>query len=66
MTGGNTQVAGFDNRITNELRMLSAVGTEINVVKAYDASIDAWRGGAKLATELFNGSNLEEYCISKS
>jgi len=59
LTGGNTQVAGFDTRITNELRMLNAVGTEINVVKAYDASIDAWRGGAKLASELFNGSSIE-------
>lgn len=36
LTGGNTLVEGFDTRISNELRMLNPVRSEINVIKAYD------------------------------
>lgn len=49
LTGGNTLVKGFDQRIEQELRMLNQVGTKINVVKAYDARLDSWRGGALFA-----------------
>ena len=49
LTGGNTVVRGFDERIKSELTMLNPVGMPINVVKSYDAHLDSWRGGALLA-----------------
>ena len=55
LTGGNTKVPGFDKRIEAELRMINKVGTPINVVKSYDAQMDAWRGGAWLARNNFSG-----------
>jgi len=66
LTGGNTLVSGFDKRIESELRMLSPVGTPINVVRAYDAQLDAWKGGAKLAQNYFKGSTLGNFTISKA
>ena len=54
VTGGNTLVNGFDHRIKCELQMLNQTGTQINVVRALDAQIDAWRGGALLAQSYFN------------
>ena len=38
----------------------------INVVKAYDAHLDAWKGGTLLARNHFKGSELKEYSISKA
>ena len=49
LTGGNTVIKGFEERIKSELTMLNPVGMPINVVKSYDAHLDAWRGGALLA-----------------
>lgn len=47
--------------------MLNDVNSKINVVKAYDAQLDAWKGGAKLAKEKFNSrENLEQFCISRA
>ena len=66
LTGGNTKVEGFDKRIESELRMMNSVGTNINVVRAYDAQLDAWRGAMCLARNYFNGNNLQEFCISKA
>ena len=37
LTGGQTNIPGFDRRIEAELRMINRVGTPINVVKSYDA-----------------------------
>ena len=67
LTGGNTKATGFDKRIESELRMLNRVGTPINVVRAYDAQLDAWRGGAWLTKKYFNSKHgLEEVCISRA
>ena len=41
-----------------ELRMINRVGTPINVVKAFDPELDAWKGGAWLANNNFNGKGL--------
>jgi actin-related protein len=45
--------------------MLNPVGTTINVVKALDAQLDAWRGGALLAQKYFNKQSLHDYCFTK-
>lgn len=58
MTGGHTKIPGFDKRIEAELRMLNRVGTPINVVKAYDPQLDAWKGGAWLARTYFHGKGI--------
>ncbi len=46
LAGGNTLVKNFDERIKRELTMNYPVGTKINVVRALDAELDAWRGAA--------------------
>ena len=53
LTGGNTLVPNFDNRIRQELRMLHPPEMPINVVKSFDAMLDAWKGGALLARSCF-------------
>ena len=53
LTGGNTLVPNFDNRIRQELRMLNPPEMPINVVKSFDAMLDAWKGGALLARSCF-------------
>ena len=66
LTGGNTIVPGFDKRIEAELRMINKVDTPINVVRAFDPKLDAWRGGAWLASNFFNGQKLQDFSISKA
>ena len=58
LTGGNTLVPNFDNRIKQELRMINPPELPINVVKSHDAMLDAWKGGAMLARESFTGSGI--------
>lgn len=43
-SGGGSLTPGFDDRLTAELTMQCTAGTSINVVRAADARIDAWRG----------------------
>ena len=66
LTGGNSLIQGFDNRVKAELRMLNHPEMNINVVNSYDAMLDAWKGGALLAQERFKGSSLRDYSISKA
>jgi len=66
LTGGNTKVPGFDLRMEAELRMLCEVGTPINVVRAYDHQLDAWRGGKQFAEELMQGSDLGAVTVTKA
>lgn len=46
LSGGNTKVQNFDERIKRELTMNYPVNTQINVVRSFDAELDAWHGGA--------------------
>ena len=66
LTGGNTLVPNFDNRIKQEFRMLNPPEMPINVVRSLDAKLDAWRGGALLARTCFSGNRLKDYSISKA
>ena len=52
LAGGNTLVKGFDARVKRELQMVSPVDQKINVVNAFDARLDAWRGGAEFAASI--------------
>lgn len=49
LTGGNTMFAGFDERLRRELRAVLPVEASINVQKAMDPVLDAWRGAAQWA-----------------
>lgn len=64
LSGGNTLTPNFDLRIKQELRMLTPVGTPINVVRALDAQLDSWKG-ARLFVQSESG-RLQEYSISKA
>ena len=44
--------------------MISTIGTQLNVVKAYDPQLDAWKGGAWVANNYFSGKGLQEFSIS--
>lgn len=46
LTGGNTLLEGFDERVRRELIAASPAGVTLNVRRAKDASLDAWRGAA--------------------
>mmetsp|Transcript_32827 Transcript_32827/g.43275 ORF Transcript_32827/g.43275 Transcript_32827/m.43275 type:complete len:105 (+) Transcript_32827:1253-1567(+) len=59
-------VPDFDTRVKQELRMLNPPEMPINVVKSFDAMLDAWRGGALLAQKCFKGSQLKDFSISKA
>lgn len=66
LTGGNTLVPNFDNRIKQELRMINPPEQTINVVQSLDSMLDAWKGGALLARERFTGAGLQDFSISKA
>lgn len=47
LTGGYSRVLQFDERIKREMTSVLPVGSPVNIVKAYDPQLDAWRGMAK-------------------
>lgn len=49
LTGGNTKISNFDNRIRAEIQMMRPQGAPLNVVKAYDPDLDSWNGGVMFA-----------------
>jgi actin-related protein 5 len=46
LTGGNTMFQGFEERLRQELRAVLPAEQSINVRKAKDSVLDAWRGAA--------------------
>ncbi|OJJ33454.1 hypothetical protein ASPWEDRAFT_622470 [Aspergillus wentii DTO 134E9] len=61
LTGGNTLFQGFDERFRNDFRGLLPVTTELNVRRASDPVLDAWKGAAQWAS----GSELGQLSISR-
>ncbi|KAL8652031.1 MAG: hypothetical protein Q9226_004439 [Calogaya cf. arnoldii] len=49
LTGGNTLFTGFDERLRRELRTVLPIEAPINLRKAKDPILDAWRGAAQWA-----------------
>ncbi|RYN43907.1 Actin-like protein [Alternaria arborescens] len=49
LTGGNTMFQGFEERLRSELRAVLPAEQTINVRKAGDCVLDAWRGAAQWA-----------------
>ena len=46
LTGGSTLFRGFEERLAHELRMVLPTETIVNVRKAADPILDAWKGAA--------------------
>ncbi|KAF2834738.1 actin-like ATPase domain-containing protein [Patellaria atrata CBS 101060] len=49
LTGGNTMLVNFDQRLRGEMVAVMPAGSEIGVRRARDPLLDAWRGAAKWA-----------------
>ncbi|KAL8849313.1 MAG: hypothetical protein Q9221_005723 [Calogaya cf. arnoldii] len=49
LTGGNTLFTGFEERLRRELRTVLPIEAPINLRKAKDPILDAWRGAAQWA-----------------
>jgi actin-related protein 5 len=61
LTGGNTLFKGFDERIRNEFGSYLPVDAHLNVRRASDPVLDAWKGAAQWAS----GSGLKNYSVSR-
>lgn len=49
VTGGNTNVSGFADRVLYDLRHVCPFQSRISVTQANDSSLDAWKGAARWA-----------------
>jgi actin-related protein 5 len=51
LTGGNTMFSGFDTRLRTDLTAYLPMGSPLNVRKAHDPIVDAWKGAAGWAKD---------------
>jgi actin-related protein 5 len=56
LTGGNTKIKYLENRIYNELRTNLNCDIDVNVFKADNPELDAWKGAAAFANDINNKS----------
>ncbi|KAF7732280.1 Nuclear actin-protein involved in chromatin remodeling [Apophysomyces ossiformis] len=61
VTGGFSQLSGFPERVMSSMRSIFPVGTKINVQRAKNPMIDAWRGAAMFAQD----PSYQQYRVSK-
>jgi actin-related protein 5 len=64
VTGGHSQLANFDARLSSSIRSVLPVGSPIRVSRPADARLAAWQGLAQFArTDAFAdaGVTLAEY-----
>lgn len=61
MTGGNTLFQNFDERFRNEFRAFLPLDAELNVRRAKDPVLDAWKGAAQWAS----GADLAKSSITR-
>lgn len=52
MTGGSCLYPGMAERLESGIRMIRPSGTPIQIYKAYDPILDAWRGASVYATAM--------------
>ena len=59
LTGGYSRVPNLDLRLKKELTSVLPVGSPVNLVRAKDAQLDAWRGLAKFTeSEAYNKTKI--------
>ncbi|KAL3481434.1 hypothetical protein BJX99DRAFT_218998 [Aspergillus californicus] len=61
LTGGNTLFRNFDDRFRNDFRAFLPLDAQLNVRRASDPILDAWKGAAQWAS----GSELGKSSISR-
>ena len=61
LTGGNTLFQNFDQRLHNDLRAFLPLESQLNVRRAADPILDAWKGAAQWAS----GSELSKGSVSR-
>ena len=66
ITGGNTFYPFLKERIDNDLRCYLPVGTEINVIKAENPIIDAWKGARLFFNDTYNKDKNNEIKLRDS
>eukprot|EP00897_Mesotaenium_endlicherianum_P003885 jgi/Mesen1/3524/ME000197S02546 len=49
LTGGGSMVSGIEARVREEAQKTRPLGQNIEIVRAYDPSLDAWHGASELA-----------------
>lgn len=62
LTGGNTLFSGFDDRLRQELRAVLPSECSMNVRRAKDPLLDAWRGAAQWSQE----SGFKQHLVTKA
>jgi actin-related protein 5 len=62
LTGGNTLFRGFEERLRDELRAILPNDAPLNVRRARDPVLDAWRGAAGWAAE----ANSRQYFVTRA
>ncbi|XP_010520098.1 PREDICTED: actin-related protein 5 isoform X2 [Tarenaya hassleriana] len=62
MTGGSCLIPGMKERLETGIRMIRPCGSQIQVVRAMDPVLDAWRGASAYASDL----NFLRQCFSKT
>lgn len=59
LTGSHTLFPGMQERIEREIRMIRPVESVVKVRRASDPRLDAWRGAAKWASEVYASGSKE-------
>lgn len=61
LTGGNMSYNHIEERIYNEIRQIAEADIEVNVIKAYNPSLDAWKGAKRFSED----EACREFFVSK-
>ncbi|KAI8340191.1 hypothetical protein BC941DRAFT_349149 [Chlamydoabsidia padenii] len=61
LTGGFTSLPGLPERLLDNIRSIYPVGSMVQVRRAKDPLLDAWKGAAKFALS----SALKQYCVTR-
>ena len=61
LTGGNTLFAGFEERLSTELRSVLPIEVSLRVRQARDSLLDAWKGAAQWTNE----SNFKHSLVTR-
>ena len=60
ITGGNTYYPFLKDRIYHDLKSYLPVGTEINVMRAEDPTLDAWKGARLFFNNTYKDNKMRE------
>ncbi|CAO3597799.1 unnamed protein product [Absidia cylindrospora] len=61
LTGGFTSLPGLSERLVDNIRSIYPAGSKVQVRRAKDPLLDAWKGAAKFALS----SSFKQHCVSR-